>query len=1025
MQKYSKLLVVLPCHSLEDFPTHHRGDEAADLLANWTALWHPALIANCSAKPDWHQADNPECNYESDPTDDPSEAISQPPPSESQNVLLALIPEVAQSTIDSELIANLNAVNAVVIESDADSTRDSIRSRQEIVDIALAANPNAAQLATNVDPEIAQDFHALGYAYLQVQLMTRQLRYSSNLDETVFSQTCVSAAEFATQGDHEKAKAGLTRCFDMLLEEKNAYYPVEPEIMDVVLTAKTTLGKSLRRQLEQKHCFNILMTGTEAETLSANEPDSLVKLITRVLGQANSPLAQDEDTADVDPPEKVAIIGGLQDELPEPLVSTESLINQLAQGRKTIQELLGVEPTIFMRRRFGLGPSIPGVLEQFDFTGAIHATLDDGKYPLCSAANFRWTGDDDRSILSHGEPPLSADDEGSFVGLGVKLGETIDSAHIACVVFCHWPDKTCQSFKDLLRISKYGSLLGSFVNIEDYFESVYDPGYGDTFTSDEYRDPYLKQAVQRETPNPISSATKYWQRFYKLNSARALLTQICAKTAIGSAEATEIQNKIADFQTAVESELIVVSENHSIDESIEELVQQMKSQWLGAKLGSTKTPTDPPAAGSAKSIELINTTSFKRRISTALDSQNIGTIRNQSPIILAEGTKQGSHWVAQAPAMGTVKISTDSLGQTDQFKSDPPVAEDLVLRNEFFELHVDQKTGGIRGIELYGSRVNLASQQLAIRIPSQRDSRNQPLTKARYTRMVADKIETKSTSRLSGTIFSSGKLLDQSEPLARFEQTISLSRGQRIASVKIKIELLSELTASLNHYVCSRLAWKSEASRVIANAKESRTEISSDWFTATNFIEIAQDDQRLVMLTGGLPYHRRVSRRMLDSLLIVGNESQREFEYGIGVNVGYPMAAAVDWMSPMICIESNSFHNGTNTQETDLADAPVNKSGWLFHLDRKNILVTWWRPFFGQASGNEDRWAGVELRLRETEGRSGTLNIRCPQVIATGERVNFAGDFLESLSVSEDDETKLELDFGRFDYLQISIHWKK
>ena len=108
MQQYSKLLVVLPCHSLEDFPIHHRGDEAADLLANWTALWHPAFIASCSAKPDWHQADNPECNYNLDSPDsdelfEANAETSWP----SQNVLLALIPEIAQSTIDSELITNL------------------------------------------------------------------------------------------------------------------------------------------------------------------------------------------------------------------------------------------------------------------------------------------------------------------------------------------------------------------------------------------------------------------------------------------------------------------------------------------------------------------------------------------------------------------------------------------------------------------------------------------------------------------------------------------------------------------------------------------------------------------------------------------------------------------------------------------------------------------------------------------------------------------------------------------------------
>jgi hypothetical protein len=43
--KYQKLLILLPCHGLEDFPTHYEGSEADGLLAGWSALWHPALIA--------------------------------------------------------------------------------------------------------------------------------------------------------------------------------------------------------------------------------------------------------------------------------------------------------------------------------------------------------------------------------------------------------------------------------------------------------------------------------------------------------------------------------------------------------------------------------------------------------------------------------------------------------------------------------------------------------------------------------------------------------------------------------------------------------------------------------------------------------------------------------------------------------------------------------------------------------------------------------------------------------------------
>ena len=112
--------------------------------------------------------------------------------------------------------------------------------------------------------------------------MTRQLRYSSNLDESYFTESLVAAAKAATAGEHDKARSGLMRCFDILLEEKNAYYPVEPDLLDVVLTADTTLGNSLARQLENDHPINVLLTGKNAQQLEQTYPENFAKLKERV-----------------------------------------------------------------------------------------------------------------------------------------------------------------------------------------------------------------------------------------------------------------------------------------------------------------------------------------------------------------------------------------------------------------------------------------------------------------------------------------------------------------------------------------------------------------------------------------------------------------------------------------------------------------------------------------------------------------------------------------------------------------------
>ena len=747
MQKYSKLLIVLPCHSLEDFPIHHRGSKAANLLANWTALWHPALIASCEDKPDWQQADNPDVGLDEDPLNEDSGKLENAN-LRASGVCLALIPEIAASMLDPELLQYLELHHAVVIQE--------LSSRDQIIQLAIDSNDHAKSLMEKLDADLAKDFLALGYAFLQTQIMTRQLRYSSNLDEPHFTEAVVTAAKQATAGKTELARESLVRCFDLLLDEKNGYYPVEPELIDVVLTAPTTLGKSLHRQLDVAHPLNILLTGSIGEKLVADRLQTTAKLKKRIAEKT------------------VTLIGGLQDELPDTLIATESTLNQLLLGRAGSKQNFHVEPTVFMRRRFGLTSATPGLLDQLNFVGAIHATLDDGKYPRGSSGNIRWTGDDNRSVLAIGELPLSAADAGSFIGLGVHLGEAIDSAHVAAVVFAHWPGETCDSFEDLIRISNYGPLFGNFVGLGEYFESVYDPGYGDTFSADEYKPPFLAQAVKQNSPQPISCFTKYWERFYKLGAARAILTQACAKSGLDSETATEFQNRFGALQSAIETAINVESSDVAdLDSQLESLRTDICRCLNPNELSNSK----------AKSIELVNPTSFKRRVEVKAISVNTGTLKQELPVVICDSQQSGSHWVVELPPMGSTTINLSSPGSKDLLKSDPKMGEGRILRNEFFELQVDEITGGIRGIQLYGTRANLASQQLGrCGFPVGGTRTNvQPLTKARYTKMVADDVTAWPWNRVwPGRSPPEGRLARLGCPLiAEFEQTIRVVRGRR------------------------------------------------------------------------------------------------------------------------------------------------------------------------------------------------------------------------------------------------------
>ena len=244
--KFQELLILLPCHSLEDFPTFHEGDDAHSLLASWSALWHPELLAAAGQAATWRRIEDP--------------------PSDLKDKLI-VVPSICAQKLPTGFAQRCKDEGGLLIRKTAD--------RGEIVETALAAlkapssgrgdgsagaspsqgnsstetTPSPEPRAPSPSPDLAADFLALGYAYLQIQLLTRQMRYSSNLDETYFKNTVVAGAVAAVEGNTALAKEKLSACFSVLAEERDHYYPVDAFILDLNLTAATTLGETLRAEL--------------------------------------------------------------------------------------------------------------------------------------------------------------------------------------------------------------------------------------------------------------------------------------------------------------------------------------------------------------------------------------------------------------------------------------------------------------------------------------------------------------------------------------------------------------------------------------------------------------------------------------------------------------------------------------------------------------------------------------------------------------------------------------------------------
>ena len=225
-----------------------------------------------------------------------------------------------------------------------------------------------------MDAALAADFAALGFCRLQIELLTRHMRYSLHVDETLFREQTIAAAIAAVAGDSDAARGHLQQCFDVLNECRKHFYPVDAYLIDVTLLAESTLGASLMCELQVSSPKNLLTPASLLTTLATQHPDAWSQLLAAI------------DRGEL------CVLGNEVDESPLPLMPLESALASLAAGAGEFDGRLGRRPRVYARRSFGLWPTLPQLLTKLGYQGALHFTLDDGRFPLGPQCKSRWQG---------------------------------------------------------------------------------------------------------------------------------------------------------------------------------------------------------------------------------------------------------------------------------------------------------------------------------------------------------------------------------------------------------------------------------------------------------------------------------------------------------------------------------------------------------------------------------------------------------------------------------------------------------
>lgn len=926
------------------------------MLAGWTAMWHPRLLAAAKQLPTWYRADSPP---------------------DGVGGKLVIVPGVSRAEMPTGFAQRAEDEGAVLIQEKLD--------RVKIIERALASLDAPAE---PIDNDTVADFLALGYCYLQVQLLTRQMRYSSNLDEMHFENQLIAAAEAAVGGDKDETYSRLTSCFDVLAEERDHYYPVEAFLLDLTMVAPTTLGASLKKQLDESTPSNLVLSGELLGEIRTREPDTL------------SSLRQALDAG------TVGLIGGEQIEGRLPLMSYESILAQLQEGQAQFESVLGRRATVFGRRRFGLTPGLPQVLDRCGFTSAMHITLDEGSSPEGSQIKVRWEGCEGTAIEAVARPPFNAGRPDTFLGFAVKLGESMDMDHVATACFAHWPGHASPWYEDLRRVARFGSALGKFITIEDYFRDTDLPVHQDRFTADQYRSPYLSQAVRQGEANPISSVADYWRRRTRLDSARsldALATLVSGKTAVPSEDTTDAAEGTA---ATLPGERALAS---IVDAAGEVAAPDSLDGELDAKLNAAQgrmAGSLPRAGGEAETGYLVlNPRSFVRRV--GIDVPSLASLPPvDRPIYAAAGARESQQVVVDVPPMGFVWVSP-STSQGRGKTTSQALADECLLRNEFLEALIDPDTGALRAVHEYNSRGNRFSQQLAMRFGPGRKRAGQSAAGQAllYSVMKAESVRTTIATPVLGEVVSEGKLLDhKGDVVAGFQQTFRLWRGARVLHVEITLDPQKPCTDDAwNSYYGVRSAWPNEAAELARSVNQSRHVTSAKRFESPHYVEIDDGSCKIALLTGGAAFHRKIGYRMLDTLLVVKGEQCRTFRMGIGVGLKNPIQDALNLFSPPIVIEQQAP-----------ATLPAT-SGWLFHVDARSVLATDWEPL--QRDGGV---RGFRVRLLETAGRSVKARLSSFRPATAARRTDFTGSVVGECEI---EDGKIGFELKPRQWTQIEADW--
>jgi alpha-mannosidase len=841
------IVILVPCHSLEDFPSELADGPAESLLNSFCVAWHPVLLATAGTMPRWHRADEPPA----------------PGPGQIFLVSSAVFDWLPHGWVDSAREAG-----AIVLAEHVER------------DQWLSALREAVSVAPDLSPERVADFLALGLTWLLVELTTRHMRSFDSVDEVRLQNRAVGAARAFLEHDVETTHLHLAGAFEVLQEARERFYPAECYLLDLCLLHGESAGEPLSAVLSRQAPINVLCTAGDLNQILTTAPEIRETLRAAV------------DSG------RAACVGGERSELPSPLVPLVLWLADLEAGRTTFLEQTGHAPKIWGRRAFGLTNALPQILRHFGYIGALHVVLDDGLYPDFEYTRFRWQGRDGTVLDAASRIPLAADSSSGFLRFPARLAESMDHDQVAGICFARWPELTKPWIDDLIRAASYAPVLGQWATFDHLFQRSASTGRLASYKAGEYISPYLFQSAARRFVDPIDRLTRLHRKSRRLQDGlwcRGLRAWLLSQAVDPSIEADWSAKLVEGLTTAELSDSPELSDE--LDRFVSDSARGLADLIVGSK-------------GGQPGRLILNPLPHPRRVAVRLNGLK-SLPKPEAPILGRQwlDRNEGSALcLVDLPAFGFAYLPDDGQGPSPAAPKTPLADDNGVLRNEKFEVSLSSATGGIAQIRPHNRRANYLSQQISYRFPRERvlpiAHEDDIPTRTAYAEMKAVGRKVLSAGPLMGEIETWGQVIDQTNgaSLAEFRQVTRVYLGKPI--VEIDLELIERKATDgdpWNNCFVARFAWNDSGAAVTRSVWHGAQGFAGERFDSIDYIEVASESERVTIIPHGLMFHRTSGPRMVDTILATTHDRQTKFRFTIAIDESYPLSAAWDAMSePLI-----------------------------------------------------------------------------------------------------------------------------